>query len=179
MNALEHLEKFLGPVQQGWGSTEGSAGVQVCLFQGQPFDGAVTYATVGLSDHVLFMKERRPVRQELVFSVHERHAGDDWPSLLFFLSERLLREHRALLRGDVVPLGAPLRPGSGSQWLYTSLPILYGDGFSTLEDTEPATVFAWLFPINKSEMAEMAKRGWDAFEDTLERENPDLLDIMR
>jgi Suppressor of fused protein (SUFU) len=179
MNALEHLEHFLGPVHRGWSSNEAPPGVQVGLFRGQPFEDNATYATIGLSDHQLQMKGGRGVRQELVFSVHDRYLSDEWPALLFFVAERLLRGHQALLRGDVVPLSSPLRQGSRAQCLYTSNPVISHDGFAALEATEPPTVFAWLFPIVESERKLILSKGWGEFEARLEDKNPDLLDVMR
>lgn len=176
----KHLERYLGPIARGWGGYAGKlAGIQVCLFEDRPIPGTVTYATLGLSRHTLEMPQGRQVRQELLLSVAQRFAADDLAKLLAYVAEGPVREHRALLRGEVVRLSHRLAPISRCNSLYVSTPVAFPDGLATYEDTQPATVFAWLIPIHEEEAEFVTRLGWNEFEDRLERADPDLFDLER
>jgi hypothetical protein len=71
MSLTDHLESFLGEIDEAWKSDEG---IRVLRFRDQPVERMSTYVTLGLSDHVLPMSGERTVRQELVFT-----AGDQYP----------------------------------------------------------------------------------------------------
>lgn len=176
----QHMERHLGPIARGWVDRAGEpAAIQVCLFQERPIPGTVTYATLGLSHHILEMPGGREVRQELLLLAAHRFADDDRAKLLAHVAEGVVREHQALLRGQVFPLGYPVAPGSRCNSLYVALPVVFPDGLATCSDTQPPTVFAWLIPIHADEAALAARLGWDAFEDRLERLDPDLFDLSR
>lgn len=174
-----HLERHLGPIERGWAPLDGPAGVQVCLFTNQPVTDVVSYSTLGLSRHVLAMPRGREVRQELLLAVGSRFADEDLSKLLMHVADSIVGEHRALLRGEVVPLGHPILRGSRCSNLYVSLPVVFPEGLATCEETQPATVFAWLVPISDTEATVVRERGWEHFEDALEREDLDLFDLDR
>lgn len=178
-NVIEHLEHHLGPLARGWGSPGEPVGVQVALFESQPIEGVVSYATLGLSRHRLAMHEGREVRQELVFSVAERFADELLPMLLLYVAERIVREHRAVLAGEVFPLGYRVCAGSGADSLYVSVPVVFPDEMAVYEGSDPKTIVAWLFPVLPPEVALVDREGWPRFEELLERADPDLFDLTR
>src|SRR5262245_53485305 len=141
-----HLERYLGPIAAGWKPAGGPVDVRVCLFQDQPTAGALTYSTLGLSNHELEMAQERSVRQELVMATHVRFSHHDIPNLLFHLVDSVIQHHCALLHGEVISLGYPVIPGSPCEHLYVSLPVVFPENFAVCRDTLPYTVFAWLFP---------------------------------
>lgn len=176
----QHLECHLGPIAQGWGGYDGMpSGIQVCLFAERPIPGTVTYATLGLSRHILGMPRGREVRQELLLSVSWSWAHDDLAKLLASVADGILRKHHALLRGQVVPLGHPVASGSPCNGLYVSLPVVFPGAMATFADTQPPTVFAWLIPIYAEESDLVDCLGWNGFEDRLERTDLDLFDLKR
>jgi len=179
MNVSAHLEHYLGPIERGWSASTGPMGVQVCRFRDQPYASASTFATLGLSHHALRMTEKREVRQEVVLSVQKSQAREELAGLLLEVATRMIREHRALLRGEVLPLGSTILPGTEATALYASLPVLFPGGLATFSGTTPPTVFVWLFPILPNEVRFIATHGWSAFEDLLEQQAPDLLDLHR
>jgi len=176
---IEHLESNLARMEQGWSAPEGPEGIQIGLFRDQPVQSICTLATIGLSRHVLSLPGGRSVRQELLLSVHERQFSDDLASLLLYVAERLVARHDAVLRGEVVPLGAPMTPRSRATDLYVSLPVVFPEGLATFNRSSPATVIAWLFPVLPDEVQFIALQGWSAFEDLLECRDPDLFDPFR
>lgn len=178
MNAAEHLEHHLGRIERVW-SSDDCPGVSVCLFRGVPRAGAVTLATLGLSEHVLALNDTRQVRQELLLMVRDTHPLDDLRDVLFHIAHEVMERHHALLRGDVIRLGYTLTEDSAARALYASIPVILPDEFSVLEGSAPATVFVWLVPLLPAE-AQLAKElGWNDFEDRLEAADPDLLDLSR
>ena len=177
MNAVEHLETYLGPMERGWSSND-TPGVQVCLFRDQPSQGVNTVATLGLSNALLELSDARRVRQELLLAAREGASPDDLGRILLHVARLLVQRGRAVLRGEVIPLGQEIE-GGGCDALYASIPVVYPDGLSTLRDSEPACVIVWLVPIHRAEAAFVDASGWDAFEDVLEEANPDLFDLSR
>jgi hypothetical protein len=151
----------------------------VCLFEDRPVSAALTYATLGLSRHVLDMPGGRGVRQELLLPVWRRFEDDDLARLLAWVAEQIVGEHHAQLRGDVIPLGLPIARGSRCSALYVSLPVVFPGELATCDETDPPSVFAWLVPIHPEEADCVKREGWGAFEDQLERADPDLFDLGR
>lgn len=179
MTLIEFYEKHLGPIERGWESATGPEAVQVCLFQNQPISGVFTLATLGLSAHELKMSGGRSVRQEFILAAQQQHRPGNLAKLLLDLSEKLLREHLAVLRGQVVPLGAPVAHGSEASALYASVPVVYPPGIAKFNETSPATVIVWLFPVLPQEATYIATMGWNVFEELLEQADPNLFDLNR
>jgi hypothetical protein len=63
--------------------------------------------------------------------------------------------------------------------MYVSLPVVFPKSFWVYEDVSPAVVLVWPIPIHPEEVGYIATHGWNAFEDLLESEDPDLLDFTR
>lgn len=178
MNIAFHLEKHLGEIEQGW-SSDSLPGIQVCLFRNQPDDGLLTLTTLGLSNHVLEMPGGRSVRQELTLVVPDEASLSASAKLLLHVAECVLKKHQAILRGEVLSLGARIDANASASALYVSTPVVFSDEFSTLYDTIPPTVIVWLFPVLPAEERFIVSSGWSAFEDRLEAVNPDLFDVLR
>lgn len=178
MNAAQHLEYYLGPMDRGR-SCDTIAGVQICLFRDQPTTGVNTLATLGLSNAVLEMSQNRKVRQELLFAVRDGISLEESGKLLIHVADTLRTRARAVLRGDVIRPGGRVAASSDADALYASVPVVFPEGLATLEDSVPATVVVWLFPLLPTEVAFGDSRGWSEFEDRLESANPDLFDVSR
>lgn len=174
-----HLERYLGPIERGWQGAGLSQGVQVCLFRGVPDKNAVTYATLGLSDHVLSMPRGRTVRQELLLAVDNQLESENLAKLLAHVAVPIVEKHEAVLRGQVIHLGHPVMAGSACDALYVAMPAYFADGLATLQSSSPPTVIAWLVPLTSAEVAFIETHGWSAFEDVLEESDPALLDLQR
>ena len=179
MSIVEHLETHLGKIERGWSSGSGADSLQVVRFPDQPDPGVVTYATLGLSEHLLAMPGGREVRQELVFAAYERYSSDAIASFLLTFAEFIRSRHRALLRGDVVGPADPIIPGVEMTAVYSSLPVVWRDGFATHRGATPPTVLVWLIPLRSEEAGRVKAGGWNAFEDRLEASDADLFDLDR
>lgn len=178
---IEHLERHLGTMDHAWGESGEKDGIRVARFPGRPYDGVTTYATLGVSKNPLPMSGDRTVRQELVFFGNDEYPGEQIASFLVTFGEYVCGKAQALLRGDVVGPGPSLIPDARCQAnsVYAAIPVLYDDGFATLNATDPATVFVWLVPLRPEEAEFVRREGWESFEDRLERAEVDFGDLQR
>jgi hypothetical protein len=94
-------------------------------------------------------------------------------------SNYILARNQALLRGDIIGPSEPLISDVAVNSVYASIPVLFDEGFSTYTDSSPHTVMVWLIPLLTEEANFVKDRGWSLFEDVLELENPDLMDLNR
>ncbi|WP_080712499.1 suppressor of fused domain protein [Pseudomonas brassicacearum] len=179
MTLISHIENTLGLLEQGWSFREGSNPVQVVRVRNQPFDGVVTYVTLGLSDFLLSMPQEREIRQELVFTTYETFSAEAIASFMLSFCDYILACNKALLRGDVVGPSAPLIPGVAVNSVYASIPVVFDEVFSVYKKSSPHTVMVWLIPLLKEEADFVKAIGWSEFEDVLERANPDLMELNR
>ncbi|WP_322614413.1 suppressor of fused domain protein [Pseudomonas sp. BIC9C] len=179
MTLVSHIEQTLGALDLGWSFSENSSPVQVVRFRNQPFDGAVTYVTLGLSNTPLQMSQGRKVRQEFVFTAYEKFAAEEIASFMLSFCDYVLAKDQALLRGDVIGPSAPLITGVAVNSLYASIPVLFDEGFSTYKESSPHTVMVWLVPLLETEAQFVKSNGWSQFEDVLEHMDPDLWELNR
>src|ERR1700712_759994 len=125
VDLLEHYEAALGESDGAWSeSADGERLLfKVLRFTNAPMPGAVTFATLGLSDMRLALPGGRDMRQELVFSCYETFGDASVPALLHAVGAELLREGRALPRGEGLGPAGPLLPGTSLTALYVSVPV--------------------------------------------------------
>ena len=175
---IEHLERFLGPIEEGW-STDADGGpqaFQVVRFSPEALPQCSVYVTVGLSRHDLTSRtSSRRVTQELVAIVSDEFRPGPIPGVLQQVGEELIRSGSALLRGDVVGPRARLVEGSEMEALYAAIPVYLPDGFGQVDDI----VMVWTVPISRQEAEFVAANGWPLFEERLIDVDPDLTDLHR
>ena len=176
----KHLEDHLGPVQNGREfALPGQAPFFVVEFADRPTRGARTFATLGLSEHVLAQPAGgSALRQELLFA-----AGNADPSEAALLLAAVARDVTAsatsLDRGAVLGPHGPLFPGSHLEALYCAPPVYFPDGLAKYGGMTPPVVLVWLVPLTAKEASFASRRGFAAFEALLQEQDPDLLDIQR
>ena len=178
-NVAEHLEVRLGPVDYGWGDPASGKRLQVVRFKDQPEPGVDTYATLGLSEYVLAMQTGREVREELVLCATDRVCDKDVASILLWIAERCVDSGDAILRGQIIDLGAALAEGGEITALYATNPSVFDDRLLAIDSEQPPLVFVWLIPVTTREAAFVRERGWRAFEAALEEEDPDIWNMER
>ncbi|MFC3575992.1 suppressor of fused domain protein [Streptomyces yaanensis] len=182
---IEHLESRLGRLLGAWEPSEQSpeGTPRVGYFTGGVLAGIQCYATIGLfKTHLTSRVSDRPQHLELL-GCGRPVPGDETgplPGVLEWVAERLVVSGEAVLRGDVIPLPMPLLPGGTMTALYAALPVCFDDDFaSVVLENGVETAMVWLVPIGESEAAFVRVKGWDAFEEELVRQDPDLLDLNR
>lgn len=73
----------------------------------------------------------------------------------------------------------PVIPKTDKFSLYAASPVYLPDEFSEYEHPAGLIVIAWLIPITGAESAYVVEHGAAAFEEHLERTNPNLVDVRR
>ncbi|MDO3529684.1 suppressor of fused domain protein [Ralstonia pseudosolanacearum] len=182
MTLIEHLEQYLGPLAEGWTDSNPQAknkNIRIVRFRDVPYEGTSTFATLGLSDRIVDLGDGRTVRQELLFAVHDCYPAEQVASFLLTFAGFVQSRQGALLRGDVIGPSAPLIPGVAANALYASIPAIFPEEIGTYSMSSPPTVLIWLIPLVGEDSVLVKSRGWSEFEDMLEAENPDLLDLNR
>jgi hypothetical protein len=151
MSIIHHLEARLGKIAEGWSNRGEVGGLQVVRFDDEPVEHVNTFATLGLSNHVLQMNDGRDIRQELLVGAKAEYAGRTIADFLLTVGEELLRDHRAVLRGELVGGGRPIISGTGVTAAYASIPVAFGDSLQAYRESRPVTILVWLIPVFDSE----------------------------
>lgn len=179
MTLPSHLEAYLGEIDAGWqGSSSANVPFQVARFSKGSDEDSVSFASLGLSDHLLRGKSRQ-IRQELFMIVPKSLREGPVPGIIQQVGAEALEKHQALLRGDVIGARGPIFRNSQMEALYVTLPVYFPDEFAVYEQDDKAIAIAWLVPISANEANYVHKHGWSKFEELMERKNPDLVDIHR
>lgn len=180
MEIIKHIEKYLGNITGGESVTIEEYGKIILIqFENQPFAEIITHMTLGLSNHNLRLNDPKEVRIELMISICKEQNSPTLNDLLIYVSNKMLGNHKAILRGQVIHLPDNVSLGDFSS-LYVSTPVFFEDDFASLKDVEPNIVFAWLFPIYENEADFINREGWNKFEDFLqENEIDNFWDLNR
>lgn len=175
---IKHLERYLGPIEEGWASdVDGkSLGFQVTRFSPESLAGCSAYSTLGLSQYELVSRtSSRRIRQELVMLVSDRGRSLPVAGLLQQVGTELIEAGSALLRGDVIGPRGRLFDRSQMEALYAAIPVYLPDGFGQVDDI----VIVWLVPVSRPEADFVSTSGWPKFEERLIDVDPDLTDVHR
>lgn len=179
---VEHLERFLGPIEVGWSCDPDGIEMpfKIVRFSYGSGPGTVSFCTLGLSRYGLrSTTSGREIRHEFLMVLPDSLRDGPAPSVLHQVGMDVLVSNRALLRGDVLGPQGPLFPGSSMEALYVGMPVYFPDEFASCREEEDAVVIAWLIPISAREANYVARLGWDSFEDRLVEADPDLTDVYR
>ncbi|MPV64456.1 suppressor of fused domain protein [Burkholderia sp. BE17] len=179
---IDHFEKFLGPIKQGWRDKniqEGKPSLMIARFSNTPFENTSTYATIGLSDSLLYLPGDRQVKQELLFSAHDTYSAELISSFLLTFCDYVRSREWVLARGDVVGPSAPLIPGVAANAVFACPPVIFPDGIDLYKGESQPTIIVWLVPLVGNESSVVKQKGGSRFEGILEQSNPDLLDLNR
>ena len=149
------------------------------LFVNRPFEDALTFATHGLSDHKMTMPDGRDVRLELLFACWRDQDRGAVASFLGSFADSIVGRHKPPLRGEVVGPGETILEGTSMNSVYVCLPAVFEKTLAVYPETTPSTVVVWIIPIYRQEAEYVKTHGWKAFEDLLEKTDPDLLDVTR
>ncbi|RZU16410.1 suppressor of fused protein SUFU [Kribbella rubisoli] len=179
---IKHFERQLGPIQDGWSGDPDSNEMpfQIVRFAQGSGDRTVAFATLGLGRYPLISAATgRTIRHELLLLVSEELVNEPFPSLLQEIGEEAIRDDRALLRGDLLGPRGPLISESHLEALYVTMPVYFPDDFATCDSPDGPIVIAWLVPVSLAEARYIDSAGWEAFEDRLIEQDPNLMDFSR
>ncbi len=180
MEVIKHIEKYLGAITGGESiSNEKDEKFLFAKFRNQPIENVTTYTSLGLSNHVVNIKDDKDIRMELIFSIYTEQESNLINDILFYIGNKILQNHKAPLRGQTIDIPKNILPDSSLTALYVSIPVFFEEDFAVIKGTDPDIIFAWLFPIFKEEKDFIIKHGWSKFEDILESAECDFWDLKR
>lgn len=183
MELVEHLERHLGKIVDGWSRDEAGERppFQVVRFADAPVEACIVYSTLGLSGCKLHSPNSgKEIRQELVMLARRDTAHAEVAPILQQVGREAVATRHAWLRGDVIGPRGALLSGSRLEALYVANPVYFPLGFEHCKVASGLdVVLAWLVPISAKEACFVRENGWDAFEDAVERTDPDLTDPYR
>jgi hypothetical protein len=181
---IDHLEGRLGRMGGAWSARDGApeGSPQVAWFRNGQLPQVQAFATIGLFRTPLRVQTSdRHYHLELLACdyVNDGEESGPLPGVVEFVAERIVQGGHAVLRGDVIPLPVPL-PGGSKTALYAALPVYFNDDFFsvTIENGSDVAI-VWLVPITSAEADFVRVKGWQAFEQALAAQDPDLVDLNR
>ncbi|RZK33108.1 MAG: suppressor of fused domain protein [Hymenobacter sp.] len=140
---------------------------------------AVSYGTIGLSDHPLLQDGQEfPVRIELVGAAYARFA--DFPNILSSAALYIQRTGWFCAPGAVLrnAVEAYAPDGPLKHLLFTA-PMLWQDNLVTLSFETKKVAWLMAVPISEAEKAYKDQHGADALEDLFEEHQIDVLSLTR
>lgn len=180
---IEHMEAHLGRITCGWSHDADGQKLpfQVVELEGNPIPGTRALSTLGLSNTSLGVGDtERRLRQELLLMFKEALGRRTLPGVLQQVGLEALRHDRAYSVGQVIGPRGELLAGSHLEALYVTVPAYLPNQFHVFRPLNgDPIVFGWLIPITAGEAEFIREHGWEAFENEIERLDPDLLDYAR
>jgi O-acetyl-ADP-ribose deacetylase (regulator of RNase III) len=173
------LEETLGPpaaIDLAAPGTDGTQGIDVLRFDDQPFEGSATFVTRGIAGDSLRRFDEGDTRQEFLLCCESTF---DAPRVLRWAAAQVLESGFGLMRGAVLSLDEPIAPGSRLVALYATYPVYHDEKLAVWRGTDPPTAIVWLVPVTFAEAKFVEKKGWEVFEELLEKRDPDLVDFTR
>jgi hypothetical protein len=153
---------------------------QVVKFDDGPLDGVAAYSTLGLSQYVLAVPGKAPIRIELLMMVRRGLFERYVPSLMQQLAEEMIHEGRAPLRGEVIGPRGLLDPDTRLEAFLVYGPVYQPKEFAVCEDADSGPIIiAWLVPLFPDEASFADTHGWEALDSLLVEHDPDVADWLR
>lgn len=171
-----HYHRFMGQPVTTW--INDLYPFQVCRFDDQPYEGCITYATLGMSEFPLKRPDSLEGVQEIVFIAYPAFADRHIEDLLFVVGGNVVRRGTVLLKGEILGPAGPLVRGATVEALLCSSPPYFPDDFDQIEQ-QPPIVMVGLVPITRDEAAYGQSHGWPLLEEQMVEEQPDLADLLR
>ena len=137
------------------------------------------FATLGASYSVIpksaaSFDDRRGVRYEYLLHAAASYA-DDVSSLMLLVAQYPFKAQEEYQPGYILPIGEPVLPDSGMEFLYFTYPYLDDDRmeqespWGQIERGKYLIQTLWVFPLYLSEVNFVRRNGPEAFEDHVNR----------
>ncbi|MDB5213993.1 MAG: hypothetical protein JWO86_1920 [Myxococcaceae bacterium] len=179
---IQHLETYLGEISSGYPHDDNGAKLpfQIVRFENAP-PNTTTLVTLGLSKVGLRAGETtKRIRQEFLMTMNAEWNPKNLPAVLHQIATEAYAKDEAYLRGQFIGPRGHLVEGTAMEALYVSIPIYFPDDFHVYTPpTGDPIVLVWVIPITAAEAHYVNEHTWEAFEDLLEKTNPDLRDLGR
>jgi hypothetical protein len=178
-----YLEKHLGTEVLRSTAKSNDTGqvldVSLSLFNHQPATDAFTLASTGMSNKIFKQPDGISIRHELLFCAYNQFRSDKIYENLFDVIAYQLEQDESVCAGELFDCEAPIMPNSPLEAFLFYSPIYFKEALYLFEAIKPPVAFVWAIPIHRKELTFIANEGADAFDDLLEKYDPDLLDLNR
>lgn len=161
---LAHIERHLGPMDEGAGIVKGRR---------QPFSiirVGESWITWGISLHVLEL-DGQDVAQEIVLTVDDELFAR---GALLTIGKHVVKHHEGLPAGQTHGLR-----GFDKSSAIDGAVCVPDERLPPFEDADPPVTFVRLMPISTAELHLVHEHGWRALLDELERAGADTSDVFR
>ncbi len=168
-----HYKTTFGVPQRVDSYKRGSTTIDTIVFDSVPCPGARMAITAGMAP---------VVGQELIVAGYDRFLNRDATRLLASVAEEVMTNGTPVRRGQIFGPAGPLLASTQLEALYACAPTYFPESLEPLTLGDRSHVhFLWLIPIARAEASWILANDTSAllFEDALEREDPDLLDLTR
>ena len=177
---IDHFEKSLGEIEKGWRISTLSRDIQVVKSHPEYFDGVVAYSTLGLSSRPYRLKNsEKNIRCELFLLIPQEYKFSHIPSIFEDVVNIMDSEGNAFSRGDIIGPKGELFKGYRFTSLYVAPSFVLPDFSNEFLIEGNEVIFIWLVPITTSECEFVKNQGWEMFENRLEEDDVDAVDIER
>jgi hypothetical protein len=183
----QHIEKYLGTIQSAWtrSAERKEMPFHVLKCSGGMVDEATAFCTFGLSDFAmqpLAPHEPEWIRHELMILVPQSFGDRNIPVLLQQLGLRALNRDKAYAPGDIASGEGEIFKGLPFTAFFTAFPNSLPDEFRVYDPPDrprESVAFLWMIPVTPSEADFVKTNGGEKFEEILEAENADMVDLGR
>lgn len=144
----------------------------------RPYEGVVSYGTIGLSDHPLIQEEKEfPVRLELLGV--SRDVYGEFPRMLTTAAFCVINDLWFCSPGSILRNAVDMYDSSLSMKHFMFVSSFLWEGLEKMEFESKSIVWLLAVPISENERVYAEKNGTDALEDLFEKEQIDVFDLGR
>ncbi|ASK30158.1 hypothetical protein CEY12_08540 [Chryseobacterium sp. T16E-39] len=174
MIVVEHLEKYIGEISRVKDVLDKKYNLTISLYDNIPFEDIRTYSTLGMNHYFI------DYYYEFTFVCMSKYNENEIASFLTSFVEYLIDNKKGVLHGDVISFNFTMTSETKMNSLYFTLPFYFDNDFQELILENKGVVFPLIIPIYQEEAQLIREKGWNAFEEFLEKnEINDLWDLKR
>lgn len=179
-NLLNHVEENIGTIKEGWILPKQNKNIQVVKIEPKDIPESNCFLSIGLSNTLYPLnRSEKKIRLELFLLLPNDHEPSYAPSIIEDAMIEMQISGKAFLRGDVIGPKGEIFENSKMTALYVAPPICFDEKTAGFKIAKSEVIFMWLVPISTTESDYIKRNGWESFEDILENNEIDVLDIFR
>lgn len=172
---MDHYEKYLGVFEERYifKSEERMPSIQLLQY-GNVFEGCKTYVTIGLSNFAYIISGV----YEVVMVVDDdfEDSSTILANALFYVINNTVKLDRGTYIEGIKNINEEFSIKHNKNAVYFTEPYAFPDGFS--EINKEIKMYLAFF-VSEEECNYIRKNGWEKFEDYLEENNVDIMNINR
>lgn len=174
MKIVEHIENYIGEISSAINIRDKKYNVTISLHEQTPFDAVRTYSTLGLNRYFI------GYYFEFIFVCGNNFSKSEIASFLTSFCEFLIDQNKSIRQGDTISFDFTITSETKMNTLYFTLPFYFDEDLQQLDLEDRSVVFPLIIPIYNEEAQLIKEKGWNKFEEFLEKNEIDnLWDLQR